>query len=115
VQRLARAVPRQTALAIILLGEGVSAARLHQLGLVTEVVPGAEVMARALATAHAILARPRAAVLNAKLLYELAADAPIGDSLRFGRAWGEATLGASAPDEVRAFARRETRFPEGAP
>ncbi len=96
IQRLARSVPRQTALSLILTGEPLSAARLHALGLVSEVVPSGEEIARAIAIAETIATFPREAVLNAKLLHDLAADAAIDDSLRFGRAWGEATLGDAA-------------------
>jgi enoyl-CoA hydratase/carnithine racemase len=92
IQRLARAVPRQTALAIILTGEPVSAQRLHTLGVVSEVVPGPDVMPRAIAIGEAIAGHAQEAVRNAKLLHDLAADAAIDESLRFGRAWGEATL-----------------------
>jgi enoyl-CoA hydratase/carnithine racemase len=93
VQRLARAVPRQTALSLILTGELATAERLYALGLVSEVVPAADVVPRALAVAEMIAGHPQEAVRNAKLLHDLAADAAIDDSLRFGRAWGEATLG----------------------
>lgn len=105
IQRLARAVPRQTALAMILTGEPLPAARLLALGLVSEVVPAAELMPRARAIAETILGHPREAVANAKLLHDLAADTAIEDSLRFGRAWGEATLGtASSRAGVAGFA-----------
>lgn len=110
IQRLARGVPRQTALALILTGEPLTAARLHTLGLVSEVVPRGEEVSRAIAIAEAIAAFPRDAVLNAKLLHDLAADAAIDDSLRFGRAWGEATLGDAASREgIAGFAAGRTR------
>lgn len=92
IQRLARAVPRQTALSLILTGEPVSAARMYALGLVSEVVPGFEVTARALAIAETIAGYSQEAVRDAKLLHDLAAETSVEESLRFGRAWGEATL-----------------------
>ncbi|RYY33067.1 MAG: enoyl-CoA hydratase, partial [Sphingomonadales bacterium] len=49
IQRLARTVPRQTALALILTAEPLPAVRLYELGLVSEVVPGSDVLPRALA------------------------------------------------------------------
>ncbi|MDB5672438.1 MAG: enoyl-CoA hydratase [Alphaproteobacteria bacterium] len=96
VQRLARMVPRQTALALILTGEPVTAARMFELGLVSEVVPGIELKGRSIALGETIAGYSQDGVRNAKLLHDLAADAAIEDSLRFGRAWGEAALGSEA-------------------
>lgn len=106
IQRLARAVPRQTALALILTGEPVSAERMLVLGLVSEVVPRDRVVPRALALARLIASHSQEAVRQAKLLHDLAADTAIDESLRFGRAWGEATLGSREVQErITAFAR----------
>jgi enoyl-CoA hydratase/carnithine racemase len=99
IQRLARMVPRQTALALILTGEPISAGRMLQLGLVSEVVPAAELRPRAIAIGEMIAGYSQDGVRNAKLLHDLAADSAIDDSLRFGRAWGEALLGS---DTIRA-------------
>ena len=96
IQRLARMVPRQTALALILTGEPIDARRMVELGLASEVVPAAELLDRAIAIGEMIAAYPQEGVRNAKLLHDLAADAAIDDSLRFGRAWGEATLDGEA-------------------
>ena len=96
IQRLARMVPRQTALALILTGEPITAARMFELGLVSEVVPRCDLKARAIALGETIAGYPQDGVRNAKLLHDLAADAAIDESLRFGRAWGEATLGSDA-------------------
>lgn len=110
IQRLARAVPRQTALALILTGEPIGAARMLELGLVSEVVPADAVVVRALALAQLIAGHPQAAVRDAKLLHDLATDAAIDDSLRFGRAWGEATLGTSeTADRIAAYAEGRER------
>ncbi|MDB5722799.1 MAG: enoyl-CoA hydratase [Alphaproteobacteria bacterium] len=89
-------VPRQTALALILTGEPVTAARMFELGLVSEVVPGIDLKGRAIALGETIAGYSQDGVRNAKLLHDLAADAAIEDSLRFGRAWGEAALGSEA-------------------
>ena len=51
IQRLSRALPRAAALGLILTGETIDARRAWQLGLVTEVVPAAELMPRAFAIA----------------------------------------------------------------
>lgn len=96
IQRLARMVPRQTALALILTGEPIGARRMVELGLASEVVPAAALLDRAIAIGEMIAAYPQEGVRNAKLLHDLAADAAIDDSLCFGRAWGEATLGGEA-------------------
>ena len=96
IQRLARMVPRQTALALILTGEPIPAVRMLELGLVSEVVPRSDLQARAIAIGETIAGYPQDGVRNAKLLHDLAADAAIDESLRFGRAWGEATLGSDA-------------------
>ena len=96
IQRLARMVPRQTALALILTGEAITAARMFELGLVSEVVPRGDLHTRAIAVGEAIAGYSQEGVRNAKLLHDLAADAAIDESLRFGRAWGEATLGSDA-------------------
>lgn len=96
IQRLARMVPRQTALALILTGEPITAARMFELGLISEIVPRAQLRERAIAIGAMIAGYPQEAVRSAKLLHDLAADAAIEDSLRFGRAWGEATLGSDA-------------------
>lgn len=96
IQRLARMVPRQTALALILTGEPIPAVRMLELGLVSEVVPRSDLQARAIAIGETIAGYPQDGVRNAKLLHDLAANAAIDESLRFGRAWGEATLGSDA-------------------
>lgn len=110
IQRLARMVPRQTALSVILTGEPITAARMFDLGLVSEVTAGSELLPRALAVAELIASYPQEAVRNAKLLHDLAADAAIDNSLRFGRAWGEATLGSAATREgIAAYAEGRAR------
>jgi enoyl-CoA hydratase/carnithine racemase len=105
IQRLARAVPRATALGLILTGEPLSAHRVWELGLVTEVLPGPEVLSRALALAEMIAGYDADTVRRAKLLHDMAAEAPIDESLRFGRAFGEETLGSAASREgIAAYA-----------
>ena len=106
IQRLARALPRATGLSMILTGEAISADRALSLGLVSEVVRADRLLARSIEVAESILQFDPAAVANAKLLYDLAADAPVESSLRFGRAFGEATLEAGQGQTgVSAYAR----------
>lgn len=105
IQRLAQQVPRATAMAIILTGEAVSAQRLHQLGVITEVVPAADLLARSLEVTAGILTYSGEAIRNAKQLFEMAVDAPLDQSLRFGNAFGQATLNSAVSREgVKAYA-----------
>ncbi|HET8612825.1 MAG TPA: enoyl-CoA hydratase-related protein [Sphingomonas sp.] len=105
IQRLARSVPRATALGLVLTGEAIDARRAHALGLVTEVMPLAELMPRALGVAQTIAAFDRMTIRRTLALHDFAADAPIGESLRFGRAYGEETLGdAASRAAIRAYA-----------
>ncbi|HEX7783006.1 MAG TPA: enoyl-CoA hydratase-related protein [Sphingobium sp.] len=112
VQRLARQVPRSTALSLILTGEPVSAVRMYGLGVVSEVVPAAQLRQRALDIATAMLQNSWEAIRNGKLLYEMAADMTTDHSLRFGRAFGEATLqSADSHEGVAAFSEgRDATF-----
>ncbi|WP_070152454.1 enoyl-CoA hydratase/isomerase family protein [Sphingobium phenoxybenzoativorans] len=112
VQRLARQVPRSTALSLILTGEPLSATRMYGLGVISEIVPSAQLRQRALDVAHAMLQNSWEAIRNGKLLYEMAADIPIDQSLRFGRAFGEATLkSADSQEGVAAFSEgRDATF-----
>lgn len=105
VQRLARSVPRATALHIVLTGEPISAARSLELGLISEVVPRDQLMPRAIELAEMIAGFDRDTVRRALALHDFAADAPIHESLSFGRAYGEETLGGLATQEgIRAYA-----------
>lgn len=112
IQRLAHAVPRATGLWMILTGETVDAARMLSLGLVSEVVPADRLMPRAIEVAELILSHDADAVRRAKMLFDSAADMPIDQALRFGRAYGEETLASAAGQEgVAAFAQgRSARF-----
>lgn len=106
IQRLARAVPRAAGLWMILTGETVDAARMLELGLVSEVVPAARLRARAMEVAATIVGWDRQAVASARLLFDMAADMPVEQSLRIGRAYGDATLAARDQSGVRAFVGR---------
>jgi len=112
IQRLARSVPRATALGLILTGEPIPARRAWELGLVTEVVPAAGLMPRALEIAAMLAGYDAATLERARALHDFAAAAPIDESLRFGRAWGEETLrSAAAREGIGAYAEgREAKF-----
>jgi enoyl-CoA hydratase/carnithine racemase len=115
VQRLARTVPRATALGLILTGEPITAQRALELGLVTEVVPSADLMPRAIAIAQVLLGYDPGILERAKLLHDLSTTAPIDESLRFGRAWGEEMLASAAAREgIGAYAEgRKAEFDGG--
>lgn len=116
IQRLAHAVPRATGLWMILTGETVDAARMLSLGLVSEVVPADRLMPRAREVAEQILGFDTVAVRRAKMLFDSAADMPIDQALRFGRAYGEETLASAGGREgIAAFAEgRGARFNDSA-
>jgi Enoyl-CoA hydratase/isomerase len=83
------------------------ARRLFELGVVTEVLARQAVLARALQYAEMLAGFNRETITNAKLLYDMSSDAPLQESLRFGRAFGEATLGSAASREgVLAYAEK---------
>jgi hypothetical protein len=63
-----------------------------------------------MAVAQSVAAFDRDTVRRALALHDFAADAPIGESLRFGRAYGEETMGSAAErDAVRAYAEGRDR------
>ena len=73
--RLAQRVPLAVALELAVLGEPITAARAHALGLVNRVVPATDVLDAALAMADRIIANSPAAVRGARRLVRGAADA----------------------------------------
>lgn len=115
VQRLAAQVPRATALAMIMTGEPLSAQRLYELGVVTEVLAGDRVLGRALEVTQAMLANSWQAINNGRLLYEISTGLDTNQALALGNAWGIATLASSDTHEgIAAFAhRRRADFGQG--
>ncbi|WP_159982253.1 MULTISPECIES: enoyl-CoA hydratase/isomerase family protein [unclassified Novosphingobium] len=107
IQRLAAHVPRATALAMIMTGDLIPARRLYELGVVTEVLPGKQLLERALAVTHAMLGNSWQAIRNGRELYELSCGMEIGQALGVGNAWGKATLGsADSREGIAAFAQK---------
>jgi enoyl-CoA hydratase/carnithine racemase len=76
-QRLMRAVGKYKALKILLTGETFSAGEAERIGLVTEVVPDAEVMTRALDLAGKLAELPPLALAQIKEVAMTGADAPL--------------------------------------
>ena len=82
-QRLARAVGRSNALAMILAVESVTADDALRMGLVSEVVSGSELNARASALAGRIAERGPVAVQYAKEALHRGAEMPLDQALRY--------------------------------
>jgi enoyl-CoA hydratase/carnithine racemase len=83
VQRLVRLAGRGNALALILTGEPVDAATALQRGIVSEVVPAGNALARATEIAGQIAKRGPIAVRYAKEAVSRGADMPLEQALRF--------------------------------
>jgi enoyl-CoA hydratase/carnithine racemase len=103
-QRLPRVVGLGRALDLILTGRTVDAAEAHAIGLVTEVVPAGEHVARALELAEAIAAFPQDTLRSDR---EAAlAGLPLADGLALEARLGRERLG-TALEGARRFADRE--------
>lgn len=84
-QRLARAVGKFKAFRLLLTGQAIPAAEASAMGLVSEVVPDAEVMNRALALAREIAALPPLAVAQIKEVLLAGQDASLETALMLER------------------------------
>jgi enoyl-CoA hydratase len=84
-QRLARAVGRARAMDLVLTGRQVRADEAERLGIVSLVVPAADVLETALDRAAAITAQPVEAVRAAKAAVNAAQRLPLDEGLRFER------------------------------
>ncbi len=84
-QRLTRAVGKYKAMKMLLTGEPVTAREAEAMGLVSEVVPDAEVLDRAVALAKAIAALPAVAARKIKEVVTLGADMPLEAALALER------------------------------
>jgi enoyl-CoA hydratase/carnithine racemase len=74
---LARALPRQLASELLMCGERIGAARLHQLGVVNRVTPAAGALDEALALAARLNERAPNAIASIKELLNDAGDTPL--------------------------------------
>lgn len=102
VQRLARRLPRSTAMSMILSGDPLPARRLYELGVLSQIVPACELMNAVRAAANAINANSWLAVRNAKMLFDLAVDMPLDQAMRVGNEIGSASL--ANPDTAEGIA-----------
>jgi enoyl-CoA hydratase/carnithine racemase len=84
-QRLVRAVGKYNAMKILLTGKPVGAREVEAMGLVSEVVPDAEVFERAMALARSIAALPPIAAGKIKEVVGQGADLPLDAALALER------------------------------
>ena len=112
--RLAQRVPLTVALELTVLGEPITTARAHELGLVNRVVPAAEVLDAALALADRIIANSPAAVRGARRLVRGAADATNADAWALSKQIMR-EVGRSSDGIEGATAFLEKRAPNWAP
>ncbi|MBX3610239.1 MAG: enoyl-CoA hydratase [Hydrogenophaga sp.] len=82
---LAQALPRQTVMQLLMLGERISAERLHQLGLVNAVVEPGRALASALTLADRLNARAPNAMASIKDLVNEASGAALHTQLKAER------------------------------
>ena len=108
-QRLARAVGRARAMDLVLTGRQVRADEAERLGIVSLVVPAAEVLETALDRAAAIAALPVEAVRSAKAAVNAAQRLPLDEGLRFERDRFEALFDTHDQEEgMVAFLEKRT-------
>ncbi len=98
-QRLARAAGRARAMELVLTGRRIDAEEASRLGLVTAVVPAAEVVASSLELAARVAAMPVLAVRAAKAAINATQELPLADGLRFERDRFEALFGTEDQQE----------------
>lgn len=111
-QRLVRAVGKFKAMKMLLTGEVVNATQALEMGLVSEMVPDAEVMNRALALAKRIADLPPIAVMLCKEVVLTGQDCPLDAALNLERKAFDLLFDTEDQKEgMRAFAeKREPRF-----
>lgn len=80
-QRLVRAVGKQVASLMLMTGEALTGERAHQLGLVAELAPEGQALARALELARRAARMPPKALEATKRVLRLGADLPIEAAL----------------------------------
>ena len=112
--RLSQRVPLAVALELTVLGEPITAARAHELGLVNRVVSADQVLDAALAMAERIIANSPTAVRGGRTLVRAAADATDSEAWDLNRRIMREV--GSSPDAIEgATAFVEKRAPNWAP
>ncbi|MGF1639924.1 MAG: enoyl-CoA hydratase [Rhodospirillales bacterium] len=112
IQRLTRAVGKFKAMSMLLTGRPVTAAEAEAMGLVSEVVPDAEVLDRALTLATQIAAMPPLAVMQIKEVLLAGQDVPLETALMLERKAFQLLFDSRDQKEgMKAFAeKRKPRF-----
>jgi enoyl-CoA hydratase len=111
-QRLTRAVGKAKAMELCLTGRMMDAAEAERAGLVSRVVPAAELEAEAMKTAEAIAKKSLPIVMMAKEAVNRAFETTLSEGIRFERRIFHAAFGTSDQKEgMAAFAeKREAQF-----
>ncbi|MGW0810873.1 enoyl-CoA hydratase/isomerase family protein [Nonomuraea sp. NPDC002799] len=108
-QRLTRAIGQSMAMQMLLTGERIDAAEAHRVGLVSEIVPAADLLARARALAERIARNAPLAVRAVKRLATEGRDLPLERGLEMERyAWGLLRDTEDRIEGRRAFAEKRT-------
>jgi enoyl-CoA hydratase len=106
-QRFLRVMGKFAAMRWLLTGDLLSAAEAHRLGLVSEVVPDADVLPHSLALAARIAALPALAVMAIKETLLLGADVPLASALLIERKAFQLLFATEDRDEgINAFLER---------
>ncbi len=111
-QRLTRAIGKAKAMEMCLTGRMMDAAEAEQAGLVARVVPAAELMAGAMATAETIANMPLSAAMMVKEAINRADELTLAEGLRFERRLFHSTFATEDRAEgMAAFVeKRPARF-----
>lgn len=114
-QRLTRFVGKSKAMEMCLTGRMMDAEEAERAGLVSRIVPAAELVEEAVKTAAKIAAMPRAVALMVKEAVDAAYETPLSQGVRLERRLFQATFGtADQVEGMQAFvAKRKPRFTGG--
>ncbi len=114
-QRLTRFVGKSKAMEMCLTGRMMDAEEAERAGLVSRVVPAAELLDEAVATAAKIAAMPRQVALMVKEAVDVAYEVPLSQGVRLERRLFQATFGTRDQVEgMQAFIeKRKPRFTNG--
>ncbi|BCJ41038.1 hypothetical protein GCM10010168_46630 [Actinoplanes ianthinogenes] len=107
VLRLARSLPRATALELALTGEPMPARRLHDLGLINRVTPVGKAYATAFDLAVSIAAHPALAVLLAKRIVDEQGDWTSAEAFDHLSEIAGVVLGSASFDLPKAYRRAD--------
>lgn len=109
--RLARDIPRKVAMEMVLTGKLIPAQRAYEIGLINYVVPGGEVMEKALELAQTIAANAPISLRLSKEIMHMAPQVSIEDAQRFcNRCWDYIEKTEDAKEGPQAFL--EKRAPQ---